>query len=132
MLLWERWTFRLANVSIATNESYRRVAIERGGMAPERVFVVRSGPDLRRVRPVPADPRLRRGRDHLVGYVGVIGKQEGIQYLLESVRHIVGSMGRHDIHFGVVGGGPELEPMRALAQELHIADYVTFTGRVGD
>jgi glycosyltransferase involved in cell wall biosynthesis len=132
MLVWERWTFRLADVSIATNESYRRVAIERGGMAPERVFVVRSGPDLGRVRSVPADPRLRQGRKHLVGYVGVIGKQEGIQYLLRAVHHIVSSLNRHDIHFGVVGGGPELERMRTLAQELRVADYVTFTGRVTD
>jgi glycosyltransferase involved in cell wall biosynthesis len=132
MLYWERLTFRLADVSIATNESYRRIAIERGGMAPERVFVVRSGPDLSRVRPVPADLRLRRGREHLVGYVGVIGKQEGIQYLLKAAHHIVHSMARRDIHFGVVGGGPELERMRALAVELQVADYVTFTGRVSD
>src|SRR5882724_179877 len=132
MLLWERWTFRLADVSIATNESYRRIAIERGRMAPERVFVVRSGPDLSRVRPVPTDPGLRQGRKHLVGYVGVIGKQEGIQYLLGAVQHIVNSLNRHDIHFGVVGAGPELERMRALARELRIADYVTFTGRISD
>jgi glycosyltransferase involved in cell wall biosynthesis len=132
VLLWERWTFRLADVSIATNESYRRVAIERGGMAPERVFVVRSGPDLARVRPMPVDPSLRQGRKHLVGYVGVIGKQEGIQYLLRAAQHIVSTLNRHDIHFGVVGGGPELEGMRALARELQIADYVTFTGRVSD
>jgi glycosyltransferase involved in cell wall biosynthesis len=132
ILLWERWTFRLADVSIATNESYRRVAIERGNMAPERVFVVRSGPDLARVRPMPVDPSLRQGRKHLVGYVGVIGKQEGIQYLLRAAQHIVSTLNRHDIHFGVVGGGPELERMRALARELQIADYVTFTGRVSD
>jgi glycosyltransferase involved in cell wall biosynthesis len=132
MLLWERWTFRLADVSIATNDSYRRVAIERGRMAPERVFVVRSGPDLARVRPVPADPRLKRGRKHLVGYVGVMGKQEGIQYLLRSVQYLVRSRGRDDVHFGLVGGGPELARMCALAAELGVADHVTFTGRVGD
>jgi glycosyltransferase involved in cell wall biosynthesis len=132
MLFWERWTFRLADVSIASNESYRRIAIERGRMAPERVFVVRSGPDLGRVRPVPADPRLRRGRRHLVGYVGVMGKQEGIQYLLQSIQYIVRSMGRRDIHFGLVGGGPELSRMQALAVELGVADHVTFTGRVSD
>jgi glycosyltransferase involved in cell wall biosynthesis len=132
MLLWERWTFRMADVSIATNESYRRIAIERGGMPPERVFVVRSGPDLTRVRPMPPDSRLRRGREHLVGYVGVMGKQEGIQYLLKAAQHIVRSLGRHDIHFGVVGGGPELERMRALAVQLQVADHVTFTGRVSD
>jgi glycosyltransferase involved in cell wall biosynthesis len=71
----ERWTFATADVSIATNESYRRIAIERGHMDPARVFVVRSGADLTRVRALPPRPELRRGKTHLVGYVGVIGKQ---------------------------------------------------------
>jgi glycosyltransferase involved in cell wall biosynthesis len=132
MLALERWTFRSADISIATNESYKRIAVERGGMAPERVFVVRSGPDLRRMRSVPPDPALKRRRRYLVGYVGVMGRQEGIDLLLEAVRHIVHHMGRTDIQFGLVGGGTELAAMRALARELDVQDYVTFTGRVSD
>lgn len=68
----------------------------------------------------------------MVGYVGVMGQQEGIQYLLQAARHIVHDLKRRDIHFGLVGGGPELETLKALAAELDIADYVTFTGRVPD
>jgi glycosyltransferase involved in cell wall biosynthesis len=132
LLRLEYWTFRCADVAIATNESYRRVAIERGRMAPERVFVVRSGPDLARLRRVPADERLKRGRKYLVGYVGVMGRQEGIDYLLHAVRHIVFRLGRTDIQFGLVGGGTSLEEMKALAAELRVAEYVTFTGRVPD
>ena len=132
LLKLEYWTFRTANVSIATNESYRRIAIDRGRMPPERVFVVRSGPCLTRMKRLPPEPRLKRGRRHLVGYVGVMGKQEGIEYLLQAVRHIVVERARTDVHFGVVGGGTSLGPMRTLAGELGIADYVTFTGRVSD
>lgn len=133
LLLWlERMTFRTADVSIATNESYRRIAIERGGMNPDKVFVVRSGPDLRRLKILPADERLKKGRRYLVGYVGVMGKQEGIDRLLRAVRHVVHHLRRQDIHFGLVGGGTELEAMRAYAKELDIDDYVTFTGRVPD
>jgi glycosyltransferase involved in cell wall biosynthesis len=128
----ERWTFRCADISIATNESYRRVAIERGGMRPERVFVVRSGPSLARLRILPPDARLRCGRRHLVGYVGVMGRQEGIDHLLRAARHIVIETGRSDIHFGLVGGGTSLDEMKLLARELGIADHVTFTGRVSD
>jgi glycosyltransferase involved in cell wall biosynthesis len=130
--LFERLSFRLADVVIATNESYRRIAIERGGVDPARVFVVRSGPDLTRLRPVAPVPELRRGRRHLVGYVGVIGKQEGLDYLLHAVRHIVRERGREDVHFAVVGGGPELEALKALAKRLEIEDFVTFAGRVPD
>lgn len=128
----ERWTFRAADVSIATNESYRRIAIERGGMDPERVFVVRSGPDLRRLKIVPPVEPLKKGRKYLVGYVGVMGKQEGIDYLLRAARHIVHDMKRTDVHFGLVGGGTELEDMKAYATALEVGDYVTFTGRIPD
>ena len=128
----ERWTFGAADVSIATNESYRRIAIERGGMEPEQVYVVRSGPDLRRLALQPPVEARRNGRRFLVGYVGVMGKQEGIQYLLEAARHMIYEMGRTDVHFGLVGGGPELAELEAAAERLGVADYVTFTGRVPD
>jgi glycosyltransferase involved in cell wall biosynthesis len=132
MVLFERWTFKTADVSIATNESYRRIALERGGMSPDRVFVVRSGPMLERLRIVEPVPALKAGRRHLVGYVGVMGKQEGIDYLLRAAAHIVRDLGRTDVQFGLVGGGTELEEMKRYAQELGIADHVTFTGRVPD
>jgi len=132
LLALERATFRTADVSIATNDSYRQIAITRGRMAPERVFVVRSGPSLARMQRLPPDTRLRRGRRYLVGYVGVMGQQEGIDSLLRSVRHLVFELGRRDIHFGLVGGGPALERMKTLAVELEVAPFVTFTGRVPD
>ncbi|MGQ0749519.1 MAG: glycosyltransferase family 4 protein [Betaproteobacteria bacterium] len=130
LLMLERWSFRTADVSIATNESYRRIAIERGGMPPERVFVVRSGPSLERMKVRPPDPALKGGRRYLVGYVGVMGKQEGIEYLLQAARHIVIGLARNDVHFGLVGGGTSLAQLRKLAEDLRIASYVTFTGRV--
>jgi len=132
MLALERCTFRMADVCVATNESYRRIAIERGRRAPDKVFVVRSGPDLRRLQRLPPNAALKRGRRYLVGYVGVMGRQEGIDSLLESVRHIVHVMGRTDVQFGLVGGGTELAAMRTLAERLGVSEYVTFTGRVPD
>jgi glycosyltransferase involved in cell wall biosynthesis len=128
----EYWTFRTADISIATNESYRRIALERGRMPPDRVFVVRSGPDLKRMEILPPDERLKKGRRHLVGYVGVIGKQEGVDQLLWAALHITGELGRTDIHFGIVGGGTSLEEMKTLAEDIGISEFVTFTGRVPD
>jgi glycosyltransferase involved in cell wall biosynthesis len=132
MVLFERLTFMTASVSIATNASYRKIAIERGGMDPARVFVVRSGPKLDRLKIMPPVEALKCGRKFMVGYVGVMGKQEGIDYLLQAAAHIVQKVGRKDVHFGLVGGGTSLEEMKRLAGELGIADYVTFTGRVPD
>lgn len=132
MVLCERLTFKTASVSIATNESYKKIALQRGGMDPARVFVVRSGPKLDRLKIVPPVEALKHGRKFLVGYVGVMGKQEGIDYLLQAAAHIVHKMGRIDVHFGLVGGGTSLAEMKIYAQELGVADYVTFTGRVLD
>ena len=128
----ERWTFATADVSIATNESYRRIAIERGHMDPARVFVVRSGADLTRVRALPPRAELRRGKAHLVGYVGVIGKQEGLDLLLEAVAYMRQRLQRNDVHFVIVGDGTELAAVRQLARELAVEDCVEFTGRIPD
>jgi glycosyltransferase involved in cell wall biosynthesis len=132
LLRLERLTFRTADASIATNDSYRRVAIERGGMPEARTFVVRSGPDLRRLVPGPPVEELKHGRRYLVGYLGVIGAQEGVQYLLRAASRIVHELGRDDVHFTLVGGGTDLERMRQLAHELRLDDFVSFTGRVPD
>ncbi|MBS0614013.1 MAG: glycosyltransferase family 4 protein, partial [Proteobacteria bacterium] len=132
MLLLERWTFAVADVSIATNESYRRIAVERGRMPPGKVFVVRSGPDLSRLQERPPNPELRKGRRYLVGYVGVMGGQEGVDLLIKAVHRIVHVEKRSDVQFGLVGGGTELAAMRALAVQLQVDDYVTFTGRAPD
>jgi glycosyltransferase involved in cell wall biosynthesis len=133
LMCWlERMTFRTADVSLATNESYRRIAVERGGMPPERVYVVRSGPSLERMRITAPDEKLKKGKRYLIGYVGVMGRQEGIDLLLQAARTLVFDLGRKDVHFGLVGGGTSLDEMQKLARELGLSEYVTFTGRVPD
>ena len=132
LVLLERLSFHFADIVISTNESYRKIAIERGRKNPDRVFVVRSGPDLRRIRMMPADQTWKMGRRYLVGFVGVIGDQEGIDLLLASVKHIVRDLGREDIQFTLVGDGPSRKRMEALSIELGLAGFVTFLGRVPD
>ena len=132
MVLFERLTFMSADVSIATNESYRAIAVQRNRKPPERVFVVRSGPDVDQLRPVPPQPALKRGRRFLLGYVGVIGDQEGVDLLLEAMRYIVHDLGRDDIQLTLAGSGPSLEALVALSRRLDVADYVTFLGRVSN
>ncbi|TMV07017.1 glycosyltransferase family 4 protein [Ruegeria sediminis] len=132
MRLFERLTFASARVSIATNESYRRIAIERGGMEPEDVFIVRSGPDLSRLKKLPPNPAWRNGRRFLVGYVGVMGDQEGIDLLLEAVDHLVHGKARTDIQFCLVGGGPSLEKLQQQSADMGLSEFVTFTGRAPD
>ncbi|WP_439374657.1 glycosyltransferase family 4 protein [Bradyrhizobium sp. DASA03120] len=130
--LIEWLTFKTADVVISTNDSYRKIAIARGGRRPEDVFVVRSGPDLARVKARAPNPSWRFGRRFLVGYVGVMGAQEGIDLLLEAAAHMIHKLGRRDVQFCLIGGGPALQDFKALAEKMDLGEYVTFTGRAPD
>ena len=132
MVLFERLTFKAADVSIATNQSYRRIAIERGGMDPNKVFVVRSGPDLSRLKLVDPIESWKNGRRFMVGYVGVMGEQEGIDLLIDAAEHLIRTRGRDDVQFVLVGGGPSLAGLKAQVKERGLGDYITFTGRAPD
>jgi glycosyltransferase involved in cell wall biosynthesis len=127
----EKLTFRFSNVVMSTNNSYREIAIARGGLAAEDVFVVRNGPDLRTFKAVPSDPSLKYGKQYLVGYVGVMSSQEGLDILLEAAEHIR-NLGRDDVHFTCVGGGPGLAELKRLVLKKRLEDMFNFTGRVSD
>jgi glycosyltransferase involved in cell wall biosynthesis len=122
----ERVSFRLADVVIATNDSFRRIAIRRGGKRPDEVFVVRNGPDPIRFRPGPVEDELKRGRRHLIAYVGVMGPQDGVDYALRALAEL--ARWRDDWHAVFVGDGDALYDLRRLATDLRITDVVEFTG----
>jgi glycosyltransferase involved in cell wall biosynthesis len=127
----ERRTFRAADVVIATNESYRQVAITRGGKDPADVFVVRSAPTVERFHQVPPEPALKRGKPHLLAYLGVMGPQDGVDYALRALVELRDS-GRTDWHATFIGGGDMFDAMVQLADDLGLSDLVDFTGRIPD
>ncbi len=126
----EQVAFRLADVVIATNESYRAIAIERGRKRPEDVFVVRNGPNLERFRPAEPNPVLRRGREHLIAYLGIMGPQDGVDHAIRALGWLASR--RRDWHATFIGDGDVLEDMRRLARDLGIAEHVEFAGWRGD
>jgi len=132
LLLLERATHRSADHVISTNESYRRVALTRGGKAAGEVTVVRTGPDPSRLAPVPADGALRRGRRHLVAYLGVMGPQDGVDVVVRAADLVVNRWGRRDVAFTLVGGGDCFDDLVALRDRLGLQGHVELTGRVPD
>jgi glycosyltransferase involved in cell wall biosynthesis len=128
MLLWERMTFATASVSIATNESFRQIAIRRGHMDPQDVFVVRSAPRIEKFELRPPVPELKKGAKTLIGYVGVIGQQEGMDLLVAAADHLIREMGYSDIHFAIVGFGPHLPEVEKDVANRGLGDWFTFTG----
>ncbi len=131
LLLFERLTFRVARTVITTNESHKAIAVARGGKRAEDVFVVRSGPDLARFRTYDPDPTWRKGKTHLFVYLGEICKQDGVDYLVRALKHLVED-GFTDFHCVLVGGGPHQQAIARYAEEVGMGGYTTFTGRVSD
>jgi glycosyltransferase involved in cell wall biosynthesis len=131
LALWlERCSFQTADICIATNESFKDIAIHRGGKKAETVFVVRNCPDLASFRPAEQSCHNKFGKPLTVAYVGFMGSQDGLDLLLESIEHIVNVRNRRDTHFVLVGGGTVVEELRAAVSQKGIGDYVTLTGQV--
>jgi glycosyltransferase involved in cell wall biosynthesis len=130
--LFERASLRLADITIATNESYRAIQIERGKVKPENVFVVRNGPNLKRVAYRAPSERLRKMNKCILCYVGALNPQDGVDYLLRSLKHLVYVLNRKDFYCVIMGKGDSLEDLRALSKDLNLEDYVELPGYVSD
>jgi glycosyltransferase involved in cell wall biosynthesis len=130
-VLLEKLTYRFSDVVMATNASYEDLAITRGHIAPEDVFIVRNGPDLETFKAVPPNSALKYGKDYLVGYVGTMSDQDGLDILVEVALYLK-NLGRKDIHFTCVGGGPALASLQKMVIDKDLGDTMNFTGRISD
>jgi glycosyltransferase involved in cell wall biosynthesis len=130
--LMERRTARTADHVISTNNSYRQIVIDRNGIAPTSMTVVRTGPDLTTLRRATAQPSLRGEKRHLAAYLGVMGPQDGVELVLEMASHVVHELGRRDIGFTLIGSGDCFDDLQALSNRLDLSEFVTFTGRIPD
>jgi glycosyltransferase involved in cell wall biosynthesis len=124
----ERWTMRTAHVVISTNDSYREIALARGGIAPERTIVVRNGPTVQAIAPQAPDTALRAGRRFLVGYLGIMGPQDGLPLLMDAITSLVNDLGRRDVQFLLVGDGPMRPWLIQQARLRSVAEFVTLPG----
>ena len=128
----ERRTVRLADHVISTNESYRTLVIDRDGVKPGKVTVVRTGPDPDKLKAAEAVPSLRRGRAHLAAYIGVMGPQDGVDIAIKMAEFVVNTLKRTDISFTLIGSGDCFDELVALRDQLKLGDFVEFTGRAPD
>jgi glycosyltransferase involved in cell wall biosynthesis len=133
LLVWlERMTFRTAKIVMSTNDSYKQIAVTRGRKNPQDVYVVRTGPDLNRLKLREPESALKFGKPHLVCYLGEMCPQDGVDLLLESIDFFINVMRRTDTQFVLIGGGPAMPQMKRLAETMNLGDCVKFTGRVSD
>lgn len=132
LAFFERLSLRTADHVITTNESYRALACDRGGVPAHRVTVVRNGPDLERVRLVPGNAELRGRAPVIIAYVGVMGPQDGVEHLLRALYLLKNDYGRRDFYAVLMGSGDSTAELRRLASELGLTEDVWFAGHVSD
>ena len=132
LIALEKATFRTADHIVATNASYAEIAMRRGGKDPADVTVVRTGPDPERLHRRAEVPSLRRGRRHLVAYIGVMGPQDGVDLAVRAAAHVVHDLGREDVSFTFMGAGDSYNDLVRLRDDLELRDYVELPGRVPD
>lgn len=128
----ERLSCKTADRVIATNESYREVEMRRDKVRPERITIVRNGPELGRIKRVAPDEELRKKASTIIGYVGIMGYQDGVDYLLRALHILVHDLKRTDFYTVLVGTGDAWNDLRALAKQLALDDHVWFTGTISD
>lgn len=130
LLFVEKLTFKTADFSIATNHSFKEIAMRRGKMLSENIEILRSGPDLKRFKIIPADEQYKKGKSFLIGYLGVIAEQDGLDLLMKIAEILLKK--RNDIRFAIIGDGTELENIKKIAADLGISSNIDFYGMVSD
>lgn len=132
LLMLEKLTYDTADVVLSTNESYKKTAVNRGRVPPDDVVVVRSAPDIKRFSPVQPIGELKAGATHLICYLGVMAPQDGVDYFVRSIDHIINTRKRDDVHFVLIGSGDSFQELKELTSSLGLSRWVEFTGRIPD
>lgn len=133
LLMLEKLSLRWADLVIATNQSYKALEMQRGQVPEDRISVVRNAPDLIGRHAGEPDQAVRSRGKTIIGYLGVMGFQDGVDYLLRAMHHLVHDLGRTDAFLVLIGGlGGARSSLKQLATDLRLDDYVWFTGWVSD
>jgi glycosyltransferase involved in cell wall biosynthesis len=132
LIMAERFALRRADVVIVVSEPFAEILHARTGVRRDRMFLVTNGPDPGRIYPVEPRPDLKRGREHMVLWLGVMSAQEGLERLVEAADTIVHGAGRTDVSFALVGPGDAHEDLRAEVRRRHLEDVVFVSEGVGD
>ena len=131
LILLERWTFKTADIVIAVNESHKEIAVQRGGIAANKIVIVRSGPKSSWASISSRDDSLKKGKKYMALYLGEMCAQDGVDHLLKAIRRYKNDF-TDDTEFIFVGGGPDQQRLRALSTQMGLDDVAYFTGRISD
>lgn len=133
VLQWTEWcNLKLADILIATNESYKSIQTRRGGRNANDIFIVRNGPNTQRMSVVEPDPRITAMGKIILCYIGSLNPQDGVDYLLRALKHLLYDLKREDFYCIIIGSGDSLEDLRTMTQQMGLDRHVELTGYISD
>jgi glycosyltransferase involved in cell wall biosynthesis len=132
ILLWfERQTYNVSDVVVSTNQSIKDIAVERGNIKPDNIFIVRNGPDSD-FKKVPVNISVKNNFKYMAAYIGVMGAPDGVENIIYSADYLINTKSYKDIFYILIGYGDEYENIKALISELELSDYFSMPGRISD
>jgi glycosyltransferase involved in cell wall biosynthesis len=132
LLLLEKGSYHTADLVISTNQSYRENARDRGGVEDERSAIVRNGVDVTEFCLRVPRSDLKEGFPYMAVYLGIMGRQDGVDGVVRAARHLLYDVGRRDVLFVMIGKGECWQELRDLSRELKVDQIMHFTGRISD
>ncbi|MFA5805638.1 MAG: glycosyltransferase family 4 protein [Melioribacteraceae bacterium] len=125
-------SYKYSDAVISTNETYRQKAIEKFPQNREKIFIVRNGPDTRKFKLVSPNNSLKKGKQYLFAYIGIMAVQDGVDYIINSIKCLVNEKNFNDFIVYLIGSGSDLDRLKKMTQEYKLEEYIQFTGRIPD
>ena len=131
-LFFQYMSYKTSNCVISTNESYKKIALNRGNLNPQSIYIVRNGPDTRYFKACQPVLKWKDGFPFMVAYIGIMGNLDGVDYIVKACHHLVHNLNRKDIYFILIGSGDEHEKLKQLSKDLKVDNFINFIGRIPD
>jgi len=129
-IFFEKCSYKLADAVIVTNNSFKKIALNRGRKRPQDVFIVRNGPELNKFRKATRMMNIRNKNEILIGYLGNMNPQDGVEYLLMAAEIIIKKRKISNIKFILIGGGSSQLRLIELSKKMGLENYVIFVGKL--
>jgi glycosyltransferase involved in cell wall biosynthesis len=124
----EAASYRTASLVIVPNDAYARIAAERGRVPSARLAIVRNAPPSGRFRQLAAGIRAADTSTLRLGYLGVMGSQDGVDILIQGLA--ISRDRNPDLHMelDLIGDGEARPALEHLTEDLGLANVVRFHG----
>jgi len=127
-LLLERLSCLSADRVVVVNHSYFCNDMERNGVNPKHITIVRNAPPMRSSENIEGDTEMHKRAQIVAGYLGQIAHQDGVDHMIRALHHVQADFGFEDWYAVIIGPADNIKSLENLAEELGIVNKLWFAG----